>query len=532
MPVSDDVRLARLVLKKGWLTRTALQQALGQVKKLRNRHPDLTLLRYLEAKKLLSPERLAALREPFPLQPWEQPAPRVHAPLGPRGWSRSVPTRRARTGRSNGIIVAGAVIAAAVIIALWCLPGSSEDGPKKPAGVRRLAGARSATRTRPPRKRREPQKPSATIAPELEPPAPPATQAPSEEDGLLKRIQAADGEPARQFDLVAQFVERFPDSELRIEVDTIERSLRSRARQDLRELRARRSELQKQRRFREIVDAYRSFEERWEGTEAGAQASEARFAVETVWSRAAEFAWKHTRRLVEAGRLGQAFADLTELKKWCPDHVGTSVDEAMKELLTASASPDTPRRQWEKLSEGAWKKHQQDIDREIARLDQEEQKKRAARRARNEVPWTAGEMVVLKVEATKRIKDAVTPDSVRQTLLATELKESDPRFRMVPADSETDHYDYLVRLVSEAKYVGKSQFYGAVTISHTWKGQARLEVLAPGTTTVLYHLEGDTVKDAFRLAEEGGEGILNAAIKKFLEKLRRTPGWRLKPRQA
>jgi hypothetical protein len=313
-------------------------------------------------------------------------------------------------------------------------------------------------------------------------------------------------------------------------VYAIERSLRSRARSELRDLRARRSEAWKDRRFRELVDAYTAFEERWEGTDAAQEASEGRISIESIWDRGAEFAWNLTHQLCTAGKLGQAFAALTALKKWCPDHVRASVDEKMQELLTADDS-DAEHAERRKFSRDAWKQQQEAINRELARLEREDQKKREERRARNEVPWLDDALVVLKLEVKRRITGTVEPDPVRRTLLAQELVKADPQFRIVPAGSDEERYDYLVRVVTDAKYVGKNQFHDSVTISHVWQGEANLEVVAPGAETILHRVKGVRVKETYREREEGREGILTEAMTRFLEMLRRTPGWRLAPRQ-
>ncbi|HNS00344.1 MAG TPA: hypothetical protein PKX48_14805, partial [Planctomycetota bacterium] len=56
----EELSFARLVLKKGWVPKDALEQALKDVDRLRNEDPSLTLYGYLAERGLLSTDRIDA----------------------------------------------------------------------------------------------------------------------------------------------------------------------------------------------------------------------------------------------------------------------------------------------------------------------------------------------------------------------------------------------------------------------------------------------------------------------------------------
>jgi hypothetical protein len=85
----EELQFARFVLKKGWVPKTTLEEALREVNRLRREDPAVTLAGYLEEKGLLSPERIeeasAALAEGL-----------TGAEARPRAAARAAKTPRAK----------------------------------------------------------------------------------------------------------------------------------------------------------------------------------------------------------------------------------------------------------------------------------------------------------------------------------------------------------------------------------------------------------------------------------------------------
>ena len=58
MATQEDIRLAKIILKKGWLSKEELEQALRQVDKIRQHDPKINLPDYLGLKEILEWEKI------------------------------------------------------------------------------------------------------------------------------------------------------------------------------------------------------------------------------------------------------------------------------------------------------------------------------------------------------------------------------------------------------------------------------------------------------------------------------------------
>ena len=83
MPSQDDIRLARIVLKKAWLPKETLEQALREVEEIKGHDPAMTLAHYLGLKELLDWEKIEWVLDLLAAHP---PSPEGTA--APEPWKR------------------------------------------------------------------------------------------------------------------------------------------------------------------------------------------------------------------------------------------------------------------------------------------------------------------------------------------------------------------------------------------------------------------------------------------------------------
>ncbi len=317
MSPEQDGALAQAILRRGWVPKEALQEALAAVRRLRSEDPAITLYQYLGVRGILCWERLDMVRETVELQAASRAAAsapaRAHPPRPPAAHAdarRAPPPRAGRqapapatasASRARQWCIIGGGIAAALALAVAVVIASAN---RTGTGSRATGSARLPAETK-----------------------------------LLDAIRVAPG-PARQLALARDFLSRHGASPDRAEVERIIAGIEDRARAEWIALVRKADADLAQKRFKDRLAACRAIAELWGGTAAAREAERALPDIEARWREAVGASWDAVLALTSAGKEDEALARAREALAWWPDEERPRLEDEIAALASRERALD------------------------------------------------------------------------------------------------------------------------------------------------------------------------------------------------
>ncbi len=294
MSPEQDGALAHAILKRGWVQKETLQEALDAVTRLRGEDPAITLYQYLGVREILCWERLDMVRETIDLQAASRAEANAHvrahpprppvahkdvrrAPPPSAGRHAPAPAAAPASGARQWCIIGGGVAVALAVVIVVASANRAGPGSRASGSVRLPA-----------------------------------------ETKLLDAVRAAPG-AARQLALAREFLSRHGASPDRAEVDQIVAGIEDRARAEWIALARRADADSAQKRFKEHLAACRGIADLWNGTAAAREAEKALPGIEARWRDAVGASWDAMLALTSAGKEDEALARAREALAWWPD---------------------------------------------------------------------------------------------------------------------------------------------------------------------------------------------------------------------
>ncbi len=351
MVQKNDIAFARTVLKKGWLSKEELEEALREVQKVRQNCPDMTLSKYLGVKEKLSWDQISAVKEECEqvqagggeqaasVSRTRQAATAHHHTA--RSHTRSAGTGRHHSshsrathahGRADGAhhghhththfhrkkknnalvggIVLGSVLGVGLIVVIIVFLNRPSTEPEGGSG-RKVAEKTQTSGSGADAKLSEEEKV--------------AVQAILEARYAESVIEKAE-----------KFLSSFPRSSktelVRKKLDLAREEIEQNARNNWKRESGKFPELRNQRRFSEIDDKCAAFIRSYEGTAAVKEAREMHLYYKRMWEEDYHKAFIHIEQLIEDHEITEAKQSVIELASWCPEKFKAKVAETKSEL--------------------------------------------------------------------------------------------------------------------------------------------------------------------------------------------------------